>query len=119
MANTIRGLLPDGTLPSAALAQVQGIVDDLDIPEPAAQGVPIFETLAEAEAWEAANPGKVALTLEGQEPAGPVDWEATAPSFNLATGEVTIPDDEGRSEHDHGEHDPGTVARRDAPHGGA
>ena len=26
--------------------------------------VPIFETLAQAEAWEAANPGRVALTLE-------------------------------------------------------
>ena len=64
MANAIRGLLPDGTLPSAALAQVQGMVDDLDIPEPAVQGVPIFATLAEAQAWEDANPGKVALTLE-------------------------------------------------------
>ena len=95
MANTIRGLLPDGTLPTAALEQVQGIVDGIDIPEPVAQGVPIFETLAEAEAWEAANPGKVALTLEGQEPVGPIDWEATAPSFNLSTGEVTIPADEG------------------------
>ena len=70
MANTIRGLLPDGTLPTAALEQVQGIVDGIDIPEPVVQGVPIFETLAEAEAWEAANPGKVALTLEGQEPVG-------------------------------------------------
>ena len=95
MANTTRGLLPDGTLPTAALEQVQGIVDGIDIPEPVVQGVPIFETLAGAEAWEAANPGKVALTLEGQEPVGPVDWEATAPSFNLSTGEVTIPDDEG------------------------
>ena len=60
-----------------------------------AGAVPIFATLAEAQAWEAENPGKVALTLEGQEPVGPVDWEATAPSFNVATGEVTIPDDEG------------------------
>ena len=68
MANTIRGLLPDGTLPSAALAQVQGMVDDLDIPEPAVQGVPIFATLAEAQAWEDANPGKVALTLEPSTP---------------------------------------------------
>ena len=60
-----------------------------------AGAVPIFATLAEAQAWEAENPGKVALTLEGQEPVAPVDWEATAPSFNVATGEVTIPDDEG------------------------
>ena len=86
MANTIRGLLPDGTLPTAALEQVRGIVDGIDIPEPVVQGVPIFETLAEAEAWEAANPGKVALTLEGQEPVGPVDWEATAPSFDVVAG---------------------------------
>ena len=71
MANTIRGLLPDGTLPTTALEQVQGIVDGIDIPEPAVQGVPIFETLAEAEAWEVENPGKIALTLEGQEPPEP------------------------------------------------
>lgn len=60
-----------------------------------AGAVPIFATLAEAQAWEAANPGKIALTLEGQEPVGPVDWEATAPTFDLSTGEVTIPNDEG------------------------
>ena len=35
--------------------------------------VPIFATLAEAQAWEAANPGKIALTLEGQEPPEPDD----------------------------------------------
>ena len=68
MANTIRGLLPDGTLPSAALAQVQGMVDGLEIPEPTVQGVPIFATLAEAQAWEAENPGMRAVW---------VDWEAT------------------------------------------
>lgn len=32
MANTIRGLLPDGTLPTTALEQVQGIVDGIEIP---------------------------------------------------------------------------------------
>lgn len=67
MADQIRGLLPDGTLPSAALAQVHGIVDELELPPASMQGVPIFETLAEAQAWEAENPGKIALTLEGQE----------------------------------------------------
>lgn len=36
-----------------------------------AGAVPIFATLAEAQAWEAANPGKIALTLEGQEPTEP------------------------------------------------
>ena len=30
--------------------------------------VPIFPTLAEAQAWEAANPGKKALTLEPSTP---------------------------------------------------
>ena len=90
MANTIRGLLPDGTLPSAALAQVQGMVDDLDIPEPAVQGVPIFATLAEAQAWEAENPGKIALTLE--EPAAPdVEVSAPAPVFNDDADTYTIP----------------------------
>ena len=43
--------------------------------------VPIFATLAEAQAWEAANPGKVALTTEG-EAAGPPTWTAT---FTVAT----------------------------------
>lgn len=81
MANTIRGLLPDGTLPTTALEQVQGIVDGLEIPEPVVQGVPIFETLAEAEAWEAANPGKIALTTEGAV-AAPPTWTAT---FTVAT----------------------------------
>ena len=57
--------------------------------------VPIFATLAEAQAWEDENPGKVALTLEGQGPVGPVDWEATAPSFDVVAGTYTIPDDEG------------------------
>ena len=93
MANTIRGLLPDGTLPTAALDQVRGIVDELETPEPVVQGVPIFETLAEAEAWEAANPGKIALTLEGQEPTEPEDTPvtATAPSFDDEANTYTIP----------------------------
>ena len=91
MANTIRGLLPDGTLPSAALAQVQGIVDELDIPEPAVQGVPIFATLAEAQAWEAENPGKVALTLE---PSGtdttPPSWSASLTVKSVGSTQIVI-----------------------------
>ncbi|WP_140917619.1 LamG-like jellyroll fold domain-containing protein [Mycobacterium tuberculosis] len=40
--------------------------------------VPIFVTLAEAEAWEAANPGKTALTLEPSTPdTTPPTWNAT------------------------------------------
>lgn len=41
-------------------------------------GVPIFETLAEAEAWEAKNPGKRALTMEPSTPdTTPPTWNAT------------------------------------------
>ena len=62
-----RGLLPDGSLPSVARAEVEQIVADTA----SGAGVPIFETLAEAQAWEAANPGRVALTLEGEGGGGP------------------------------------------------
>ena len=43
--------------------------------------VPIFPTLAEAQAWEAANPGKTALTLEASTP------DTTPPS---AAGTLTV-----------------------------
>ena len=46
--------------------------------------VPIFATLAEAEAWEAKNPGKKALTLEPSTP------DTTAPSAGALT--VTVKD---------------------------
>ena len=65
MANTFRGLLPDGTLPDAAQEQVSELIDAHGLPSGT---VPIFETLAEAIAWEAANPGRKALTVEPQEP---------------------------------------------------
>ena len=91
MVNTIRGLLPDGTLPSAALAQVQGMVDDLDIPEPAVQGVPIFATLAEAQAWEAENPGKVALTLEpSATDTTPPSWSAILTAKSVGSTQIVI-----------------------------
>lgn len=48
--------------------------------------VPIFATLAEAQAWEAANPGKKALTLEPSTP------DTTAPTWN-ATLTVGTPTD--------------------------
>ena len=48
--------------------------------------VPIFPTLAEATAWEAANPGKRALTLEPSTP------DTTAPTWN-ATLTVGTPTD--------------------------
>lgn len=65
MANTFRGLLPDGTLPEAAQEQVSEMIDAHGLPSGT---VPIFETLAEAIAWEVANPGRKALTIEPQEP---------------------------------------------------
>ena len=39
--------------------------------------VPIFETLAQAEAWEAANPGRVALTIETSADTTDPTWTAT------------------------------------------
>lgn len=57
-----RGLLPDGSLPSVARAEVEQIVTEA---VPSVSGVPIFETLAEAQAWEAENPGRVALWVTG------------------------------------------------------
>lgn len=48
-----------------------GKADEVAIPVPDVLPggmVPIFATLAEAEAWEAANPGQQALTLEPSEP---------------------------------------------------
>lgn len=65
MANTFRGLLPDGTLPEAAQEQVSEMIDAHGLPSGT---VPIFETLAEALDWEAANPGRKALTVEPQTP---------------------------------------------------
>ena len=42
-----------------------------------AGAIPIFATLAEAQAWEAANPGRAALTIEPQESdTPPVGWGA-------------------------------------------
>lgn len=87
MANTFRGLLPDGTLPSAAEAQVRGLIESeapapdlsayptvsevetmIEEQGPPVGTVPIWPTMAEAEAWEAANPGSKALTIEAQDP---------------------------------------------------
>ena len=56
-------------------------------------GVPIFATLAEAQAWEDANPGRTALTIEP--PTDTSAWQAAAPSFDVMSGTVTIPSDAG------------------------
>lgn len=64
MANIIKGLLPSGKAPSVLKAEILELIS-----QNAAQvGIPIFPTLAEAQAWEAKNPGKVALTTEPQTP---------------------------------------------------
>lgn len=51
-----------------------------------ATGVPIFATLAEAEEWEAANPGKKALTLE---PSTPDTTAPTAGSLSVTTSQTS------------------------------
>ena len=48
--------------------------------------VPIFPTLAEAEAWEAAHPGKTALTLE---PSTPDTTAPTAGSLSVTTSQTS------------------------------
>ena len=55
--------------------------------------VPIFPTLAEAQAWEAANPGKIALTIET--PPDPGSWTPKAPAFDVVKKTITIPTDAG------------------------
>lgn len=83
-------LNPDGTLPDAAEQQVEAIAREHGTPP---GSIPIFSTLAEAQAWELANPGRVALTTET--PPDPGAWVAAAPAFDLVTGRVAIPSDAG------------------------
>ena len=77
-----RGLLPDGSLPSVARAEVEQIVADTA----SVAGVPIFETLAEALAWEADNPGRTALTLE---PSTPDVTPLTPGTLSVTTSDVS------------------------------
>lgn len=83
-------LNPDGTLPEAAEQQVEAIARENGTPP---GSIPIFSTLAEAQAWELANPGRVALTTEA--PPDPGAWVAAAPAFDLVTGRIAIPSDAG------------------------
>ena len=55
--------------------------------------VPIFPTLAEAQAWEAANTGKIALTIET--PPDPGAWTPATPTFDVVKKTITIPSDAG------------------------
>lgn len=86
----IVGLNADGTAPQALESQIEQIAKDFGSP---AASIPIFPTLAQAQSWEAANPGRPALTTEA--PPDPGAWEATAPTFDLVSGRVTIPSDAG------------------------
>lgn len=112
MANTFRALLPDGRLPSKAEQQVRDLIqteapppdlsaypttDEVEViarefGSPAGM-IPIFPTLAQAQSWELANPGRSALTVEA--PPDPSAWQAAAPSFDVMSGTVTIPSDAG------------------------
>lgn len=87
MANVIKGLLPSGMAPSVLKAEIIELVKT-EAPAPDLSpyatkeelekktiGIPIFQTLAEAKAWETQNPGKVALTLETSAP------DTVAPKF--------------------------------------
>ena len=84
------GLNPDGTAPPALEAQIEQIAQENGTPP---GSIPIFATLAEAEAWMSANPGRTALTTEA--PADPGAWVATAPSFSTGDRTYTIPTDAG------------------------
>lgn len=64
MSNIIKGLLPTGKAPSVLKAEIIELIAQ----HTAQVGIPIFPTLAEAQAWETQNPGKVALTTEPQTP---------------------------------------------------
>ena len=55
----------DGSLPVEVESLVEGIAREFGTPP---GSIPIFPTLAEALAWETANPGRTALTTESQEP---------------------------------------------------
>ena len=72
--DSIVGLNPDGTLPDAAEAQVEAIAQENGTPP---GSIPIFATLAEAQFWELAHPGRSALTTEA--PPDPGAWAGRPP----------------------------------------
>ena len=89
LEGTVR-INPDGSLPEAVEERVEQIAVEYGSP---AGSIPVFSTLAEAQAWELANPGRVALTIEP--PPDPSAWQAAAPGFDIMSGTVTIPSDAG------------------------
>lgn len=68
--------------------QLPALAEELGI---GTTGVPIFATRAEAEAWEAAHPGKKALTLEPSTPdtTAPA-WSATLTAGDASGGSVVL-----------------------------
>lgn len=89
MGETVR-LNPDGTLPEGVESRVEVIARAFGSP---AGMIPIFPTLAEAQSWELANPGRTALTVEA--PPDPGAWQAAAPAFDVVAQSYTIPSDAG------------------------
>lgn len=75
--------------------KTDGTADIVEIPGGIGGGgmpdgvVPIFPTLAEAQAWESANPGRVALTLEGDNSSLPI--VPAAPTMDDIADTYTIP----------------------------
>lgn len=91
MSETVR-LNPDGTLPEGVESRVEVIAREFGSPEGM---IPIFPTLAEAQSWMLANPGREAFTSEA--PPDPGAWRAAAPVFDVVAQTYTIPSDAGAS----------------------
>ena len=89
MSETVR-LNPDGTLPEGVESRVEVIAREFGSP---IGMIPIFPTLAEAQAWMLANPGREAFTREA--PPDPGAWQAAAPAFDVVAQTYTIPSDAG------------------------
>ena len=89
-------LNPDGTLPEAAEQQVEAIARENGTPP---GSIPIFSTLAEAQAWELANPGRAALTIESQEPdvTSPTPGNLTASMTNVSATLTVAGDSDDRA----------------------
>lgn len=95
MANTIKGLLPSGHLPSVAKTEVQGMItaSSPDLSPYAtkeelgktAVGMPIFATRAEALEYEALNVGKKALYIGDSTATDPATPPPTSPTGAVPT----------------------------------
>lgn len=94
IAAAVEAVQPPDLTGFATTDYVAAVVADLPAAGGAHVGVPIFATLAEAQAWEAAHPGQVALTLEGAE-GEPAGITATPPTMDDDADTYTIPSTAG------------------------